>query len=598
MRLQDIPQRLLLLALASFAVGLFASISTGVPRVLFEALLVAAAGAAAWLLERAPGDRPDVLGGAGYRAPPTAWVRWMHVTITVLYSVGIMVVVFAALVRTRTIDVDIAPTMVQTFPLFVGIYLLLLGVTAQQQVRHRPIVHDWTTRLHAWATAALVGVTLVASLVLASRGHFATPGGVLLQSSDLPVLVLVTTLMAGTHILLTVGLPTSVDLVVQLVERKRGPSASATQTPPIVYAVILAVALAMVLSFIASQLDIFERIGRFRDDRAVYIIAVVPLSLIVFFLASAWVIWREGRRGLYKRRISTKLRNDLLVYGLSALGGLIGLVGLSLVLNGEVTHLPLLGSGRDVAKDLTALTILATTGPIGWYLHRQHQRVDAVEVRLPDFLNDLAESRRAGLTLAASLRVAASTDYGALTGEVRKMANQVAWGISFNEALEQFSHRVPTALVRRTTQLVVEASHTGGSISEILKAAARDAFELKNIEAERRVTMMTYLIVIYVVFFVFMVVLAALDTQFIPAVIEAQQKMEGSTLEGGLGGGGARLDSDEIRFVYFNAAMVQAMGNGIVGGVLGEGRVTAGFRHVAIMAFSAWVVFRLVLAAV
>lgn len=597
MDLRQTLQRLLLLSASAMLFGLLASVTVGLARTFFLALLVTAAGAAVLVLERSTGVAVTPLGGPGYRVPPAPWVRWLHVIVMVLYSVGIMIVVFAAMVRTNVIDVQVSSGMVQVFPLFIGAYLLLLGVTANQQIeRHGGVTRDWSTRTHAFLIAAFFALTILAAVALAFSPRIESGGQVILQTSDLPVLVLIAALGAGTHVLLAAGLPTAIDLLLHLVEKKDREQPTHIQTPPIVYAMVLAVAVAAVVSFLAAQLDLFDRIGRFRDDRVVYVVAVVPLALVVFFATSALAIWREGRRGLYRKRISTKLRNDLLVYGFSALGGLIGLVALTMVLGGRLEHIPALGSGRDLAKDITALTILATTGPIGWYLHRQHQRLDAIEVRLPDFLNDLAESRRAGLTLTSSLRVAASTDYGGLTPEVRKMANQVGWGISFNEALDQFAQRVNTSLVKRTTQLVIEASHTGGSISEILKAAARDAFELKTIEAERRVTMMTYLIVIYVVFFVFMVVLASLDTQFIPAVIDAQQQVEGTNIEGGLGAGGSNINSEEIRFVYFNAAMVQAIGNGIVGGVLGEGRVTAGFRHVAIMTFSGWVVFRLLLA--
>jgi archaeal flagellar protein FlaJ len=108
--------------------------------------------------------------------------------------------------------------------------------------------------------------------------------------------------------------------------------------------------------------------------------------------------------------------------------------------------------------------------------------------------------------------------------------------------------------------------------------------------------MLTYLIVIYVVFFVFLCVIAVLDIRFIPQVLaagEATAQIEAATQ--GVGQAAA-FDREGIRFVYFNAVVVQAVGNGLVGGVLSESHVTAGLRHVAIMAAMAWVIFRLLLA--
>ena len=107
--------------------------------------------------------------------------------------------------------------------------------------------------------------------------------------------------------------------------------------------------------------------------------------------------------------------------------------------------------------------------------------------------------------------------------------------------------------------------------------------------------MMTFVIVIYVVFFVFLSVLASLDTQFLPPLLESQTAAAESDLQGGFGE--TKITQEEIDFIYFNAAMIQALGNGIVGGVLSEGRVTAGFRHAALMALSGWVIFRLLVPA-
>jgi flagellar protein FlaJ len=281
------------------------------------------------------------------------------------------------------------------------------------------------------------------------------------------------------------------------------------------------------------------------------------------------------------------------VYGFSSLAGL-GLATLLVMnLGGRIDAIGPFPGGKDLSKDLIVMTILVTAGPIGWHISRQNRRVDAIENRLPDFLNDLAETRRAGLTLAASLQSCSLSDYGALTPEIQKMANQVSWGVPFTEALAQFAQRVRTNLVRRSVHLIIEASRTGGSVADILKAAARDAYEIKALESERRVNMMTYLIVLYVVFFVFMTVIAVMDSKFIPQVIAANQVAgQIGVEEGNVPLGGGNLDQETMRFTFFSAAIVQAIGNGIVGGVLSEGRVTAGFRHVAIMAFSAWLLFR------
>lgn len=586
---------LFLTAALALVSGVAAVVTDGVWRraalvLLFVAGLLQARLASS---RRVPAEAGVPLGGAGYRPPDSRLVRLLHAALSLAHNGGIMVVVFAALVRFEVIPLQLPDAVLQSFPFALGVYLALLAVAAKQRIEERGgVVRTWYTRAHGWFLAALAVPILAIAVALLLRPALHLPGGAVATEADLQVFVLVGLLGVGTQMFLAVHLPTLFDLMSDLVRIATTPGVG-RGTPPIVYAGLLALGITGLVAFLLVRFDLVQAFGGFRDERVGLLLVLVPVGLAIFLATSAIQLWRETRRGLYSRRLSSAIRGDLFVYGFSALAGLTLTVLLTLNLLGRIESVGPFPGGRSLSKDLIVLTILVTTGPIGWHITRRTRRVDAIEGRLPDFLNDLAETRRAGLTLAASLQACSLSDYGALTPEIRKMANQVSWGVSFTDALAQFADRVKTNLVRRSVHLIIEASKTGGSVSDILKAAARDAYEIKAIEAERRVSMMTYLIVIYVVYFVFLVVIVVLDVKFVPEVIRANQAAStlGQAAPEVPGSGG--LDAGAMRFSFFNAAMVQAIGNGVVGGVLSEGRVTAGFRHVAIMASVSWLVFRL-----
>ncbi len=588
---------LLGLGLLALLVGFGASQAAGsTRRLLLIALYVCALGVPLLASARAI-RRPQasVVGGAGYVVPQTALEKVLHPLLSLLYNAGLMVIVFAALLRFHLLLLTFPEALAQNFPLLLGVYVTLLAVAAERRIAQQGgVLRTWYTRAHAWVLMAVSGLILGAGLVLAAFGEVRGGGVRYLVEDDLLVLVLVGVLGVGTQIFLAANLPTIFDLASSLArafttKRRIG------DTPPFVYAAIIAVAAVTAFAIVAIRFDLLGSIGYFRDSRVALLLVAIPVAAAAFFGSAAIQIWREGRRGLYKKRISTRLRNDLIVYGLSSALGLAGGVLLVLAYAGRFDGWgPFTGQG--LRMDLIAFTIVGTAGPIGVYLHRQDKRVDGIEARLPDFLSDLAETRRAGLTMSAALHSCALSDYGPLTAEVKKMSQQVGWGVSFNEALAQFAERVKTSLVLRSTSLIIEASRTGGSVAEILKAAAKDAHEIKGLENDRRVQMLTYLIVIYVVFGVFVLVIGVLDGQFIPQVLAAN-KVAAQT--SGLGsqsfGNQNNVDIDSIHFAYFLGAMVQSVGNGMVGGVLSEGRVSSGFRHAALMAGISWVVFRFVL---
>ncbi len=584
-------------AAAGLASGLAAGWAEGRVRVAWVlAVLAAGLGLAALASRlRRPADGDGLVGGAGYVVPERRRDQTLHSALTLLYNAGLMVVVLAALVRLDALSFSFSPALLRAFPALLGGYLVLLAWAVEGRIRDRGgVERTWYTRMHGWVLGAVAAGIGAAGAVLLAVGEVRRGAVPVLVESDLLVLVLAGILGVGTQLFLAANLPTVFDLasgIVRSVSRRRG-----LDTPPAMYAAIIGVAAMAAAAFLVVRLDLVGHLGDFRSARVALLLVAFPVGVAAFVGSTAWQMWRESRRGLYRRRLPTPIRNVIAVYAVSALGGILfgGLLFMHLT-----GRLPTLGAwgGRGLTMDLIALTVLATSGPLGMYMHRQHRRVDGVESRLADFLNDLAESRRAGLTLAAALQGCARSDYGALSPEVRKMAHQVAWGIPFTEALRQFADRVRTSLVRRSASLILESAKTGGSVAEILKAAAADAREIKSLEEERRVSMMTYLIVLYVVFFVFVTVLVVLDAQFIPQVLAANEASAANAKATGQSFGTTDVDRDAIGFAYYLAGVVQAAGNGLIAGILTEGRITAGLRHVAILVGSLWVVFRIALGA-
>ncbi len=588
---------ILAMGVTALLLGLGAASTGGAARawLLFVAFLAALSLPAivAHAAQGHPSDR--TVGGSGYRPPEDRRIRVLHLMLTTLYNLGVATVVFAALVRSRLVDLQIPEPLVQLFPALIGAYTLLLALASVWRLDEGGAVNDWYTRTHGMALGAVGAVVGAVAVFLAVAGHFDV-GSLRIAQRDLLVFILVGTLGIGTQMFLSVRLPTLVELITAYVRMWVPDKDDRGDTPPIVYVGLLAIVATAIIAFVLVQFNIASVLeNRFADARITFLVLLLPIGVAVFFVSSAIVMYRESKRGFFKRKMTRRLRNDIIVYTTSTALGLAFATALWLGLSGRPTVLGIPVT-VDLIKDLTMLSIVSTTGPIGFYIHREYRRINDIEARLSDFLNDLSDARRAGMPLATALQNTAGSDYGAFTPEVAKMAKQVAWGVSFNEALQRMGDRVPSALVKRAVTLVIEASHTGGSVSDILKAAGRDAYEIKSLERDRKVTMTTYLIVIYVVFFVFMVVIAILDIRFIPQIASAAQSIE----DAGLSGGALKVDSvdpESMRFIYFNATMVQAIGNGIVGGVLAEGRVMSGFRHAAVLALIGWFTFRFVLPA-
>ncbi|MBD3228093.1 MAG: hypothetical protein GF329_07875 [Candidatus Lokiarchaeota archaeon] len=241
--------------------------------------------------------------------------------------------------------------------------------------------------------------------------------------------------------------------------------------------------------------------------------------------------------------------------------------------------------------DFFIFAILSGTGIYGMYEALNQRRISKIDEVFPDFVRDLAESRRAGMTFTKAIHFASRGNYGMLTPEIRKISQQVSWGSSVTDALRNFSARVNTKSINRTISLIIETSKSGGNVADVLDVAARDAREIKQLETERRTNMSSYVVVIYVGMFVFLAIVLILCSSFIPAMIgEGGQGMQGV-----MGGGGSQITQIQVVTVFFYASIVQGFGSAAVAGVFEDGTLTSSVKHMFILVFASWAAFKLVL---
>ncbi len=251
-------------------------------------------------------------------------------------------------------------------------------------------------------------------------------------------------------------------------------------------------------------------------------------------------------------------------------------------------------SGANPALDFFVLGLLCVIAPYGFAMTAKLRRIARIEDRLPDFLRDVAEAGRFGMTLPDSIIVASTGRYGLLTEEIKKMASQLEWGVPVATALRLFEERVPTPLTQRVVSIITRANEAGGNVADVLSMVAHDTREAQLAEQSRRISMLTYVTVIYISFFVFLVTIYIMAAVFLPQMITAGQGVASSSL------GNTSSVALEFTFVpilflaFLVAVIVHAVGDGIMAGVLYNGRMAEGLQHATIMLAVGWLMMRFV----
>ena len=250
------------------------------------------------------------------------------------------------------------------------------------------------------------------------------------------------------------------------------------------------------------------------------------------------------------------------------------------------------GTGANPAIDFFVLGLICLIAPYGFAATAKQRRIAKIEERLPDFLRDVAEAGRFGMTLPDAIVVASTGRYGLLTDEIKKMASQLEWGVPVATALRLFEERVPTPLVQRVVSIVTRANEAGGNVADVLSMVAHDTREAQLSDQSRKISMLTYVTVIYIAFFVFIVTVYIMAAVFLPQMITAGEGVASSSL-GSAGGVTLQFTYVPVLFLAFLVAViVHAVGDGIMAGVLYNGRIAEGLQHATIMLAVGWLMMR------
>jgi len=219
------------------------------------------------------------------------------------------------------------------------------------------------------------------------------------------------------------------------------------------------------------------------------------------------------------------------------------------------------------------VTLAISFLPYSIYSYLEKKKILDMENNLPSFLRDLAESRKTGMTLPQALYKSARVDYGKLSLELKKMANQISWGVPFQEVLHRFSKRSRSPFIQRSIAIIIEAQQSGGALIETLDAVASDARMLKDAEQERKSKLNQQSLIMYAIFFLFMAIVVALQKLMMPLIYS-----KGFAL--------ATEDPTVIvsyyRNLFFSMILIQGLFNGMIAGQISEGSPILGLKHSAI----------------
>lgn len=226
---------------------------------------------------------------------------------------------------------------------------------------------------------------------------------------------------------------------------------------------------------------------------------------------------------------------------------------------------------KPLFDEYMLLAVVVTIFPAAVLDYVDYRWKRSINKHLPDLFRSVVQAQQTGMTLPQALEEASKRSYGPLTAELKKMVDQMSWGLSFEKAFQSFGKRVDTTLVRRTVPLIIEASRAGGRIERVFAPMGKFIETTLMLDKERQTQTRPYVAIVYVAFFVFLFTVVLLFRTFFTQTLNFPLM------------GFAMLTPEETRKIFFHMSAIQAFFGGLVAGKMGEGTVSAGLKHCVIL---------------
>ncbi len=231
---------------------------------------------------------------------------------------------------------------------------------------------------------------------------------------------------------------------------------------------------------------------------------------------------------------------------------------------------------RDVPSLFSSVIIIALIMlivPIAIIRYYEISKIRSLEDYFPQFMRDVVESIRSGMTLPQAIESISENDYGALSFYIKRLNAQLNWGIPFDKAIMKFSKTTGSKLIVRVTSTIIESHRFGGNLTDVFENISATMVEVERLREERKLYISSQTMTGYIIFFVFLIVIVGLQRFLVPTLTDVTVSgLTGSNVET------SKMSTDYVG-LFRNLIILQGFFAGLVIGKMSEGAISSGIKH-------------------
>jgi flagellar protein FlaJ len=205
-----------------------------------------------------------------------------------------------------------------------------------------------------------------------------------------------------------------------------------------------------------------------------------------------------------------------------------------------------------------------------------------MERGISNFLRDLTETRKTGLSPEDCIKNLSKRDYGAFSGELRKMSSDIGWGIPMRKVIMDFVKKTKSWMSQIVMFLLLEAIDVGGGTISMIESLARFNNMTQEVEKEKKMSIRPYILIPY-----FAAILLVATTLMTLIFTTQTLNMSDTTAL-------AARNVDYLTMIFSVSVITHCYLIGLVAGKISEESLASGFKHSALLVLIAIIASKVV----
>ncbi len=215
-----------------------------------------------------------------------------------------------------------------------------------------------------------------------------------------------------------------------------------------------------------------------------------------------------------------------------------------------------------------AITLFITVAPPAIVQGRISRKRLSMEQGISNFLRDLTEVRKTGLSPEKCIESLSERDYGEFTKELKRISSEISWGIPVRKVIMDFVKRTRSWVTQIVMFLLVETIDVGGGTISMIESLTRFNSLTQEVEKQKKMAVRPYVMIPY--FSAILLVATTIMTlSFTSATLEAAESQT--------------MNVTAMTTIFTASTIMHSYLIGLVAGKISEESVAAGFKHSAVL---------------